>query len=467
MTSRADVVVVGAGISGLAAAYSARKAGASVLLLEASANVGGVMQTDKKNGFLIEQGPTSMAATEESIALLNEIGLSGRVVRPPATAKRRFVVRDGKMHALPSSPGSLISSELLSLTGKLRLLAEPFVPRASRSAREESLAEIVRRRFGREVLEYTVDPFVSGICAGDPRNLSSRHVLRAVSDLEQEFGSVILGAMKRARRNKERRDAPVISFRSGMSELPRALREALGNACVFDAQLTNVELLGSHCAVTYQAGGHAETVLAESLVCALPSHVLSAINWPYEWRSNINRVSAVKYAPIATVAMGFRRSDIAHPLDGFGVLIPSCEKRTILGALFNSSMFEGRATPDHVLVTAFVGGTRWASAQFGNSRAFSDEYCAQTAIAELTPLLGISAAPVMISVTRREQGIPQLEIGHDEVIAAAAAIENSDAKIFFTGSYLSGAAVGDCLAHGSRVGERAAAYGVRGVAGHA
>lgn len=458
---RADVAVIGGGISGLAAAYEAQKTGASVIVLEAAEGFGGVMQTDNVGGFLVERGPTSMAATEHSERLLHELGLAADIVRPDDRAKRRFVLRDGMLHTLPSSPVSLIKSELLSANGKLRLLVEPFVRRGG-DDREESLAELVSRRFGQEVLEYLVDPFVSGVCAGDPARLSSRHVLRVIGELEQQYGSVLRGAIQRARASKGKSSGSIISLRHGMRQLPAALQSALSGSCVSDARVTAVETDNQRVRLACNIGGIRETVQADAIVCALPSHAIAGIKWPEPWQSDLSRMAQVSYAPIATVALGFRREQIAHGLDGFGALFPSAEKREILGVLFNSSMFEGRAPTGRVLATAFVGGARHSSSNpTSDNGTLSADACGQAALRELIPLLGISCAPEMTSVAVWQSGIPQLEVQHQSVLTAASAIENRAFNVFFTGSYLSGASIGDCLAHGHDAGRRAAVRATR------
>ena len=185
-----------------------------------------------------------------------------------------------------------------------------------------------------------------------------------------------------------------------------------------------------------------------------PSYALKSISWPGEWSAALEQISSVRYAPITTVALGFRQSQIAHALDGFGVLFPSIGKHRILGTLFNSSMFAGRAPDGSCLLTTFVGGVR-------ANQAPSPADATTLALAELGPLLGLQGAPVMTSVSSWDAGIPQFEIGHEKVLAAAASIEASSTQGFFTGSHLSGVAIGDCLSHGLDVGARAAATGLR------
>ena len=452
-----DVVVIGGGIAGLAAANRAVNAGASVLVIEASDKIGGVMKTEMVNGFLVEHGPTSMGGSPATVKLLGELGLVSQMVTPAADAKRRYVVRNDAMHALPSSPPAMLRSGLLSASAKARLLAEPFVPRGSAQA-AESLAALVERRFGKEVLDYVVDPFVSGVCGGDATRLSKRFTLRTLDELEQQYGSVLLGAIKRARSGSAAGSPHIVSFRDGMQQLPEALCRTIESAhhgtVRTNARVTRVSRTDMSWEIRYEANRQVCAVEAGAVVCALPAHALNQVLWPEGWAASLRQVSAVRYAPIATVALGFRRSQVSHALDGFGVLIPSVEKRRILGALFNSSMFANRAPADHCLVTAFVGGSRMRAVP-------SESEAIDAAVSELTILLGIRGAPVMTSVERWDAGIPQLELGHEIVQMAASNIAIQSTNAFFTGSYLSGVAIGDCLAHGSETGDRAAVAALR------
>ncbi len=457
MSERVDVIVLGGGISGLAAAHSALNAGASVILLDAGDECGGVMRTEAVDGFLVEHGPTSMASTEHTLALMNAIGLAPDILAPAPTAKRRYVVRNGAMHALPGSPPALLRSRLLSARGKLRLLAEPFI-RRTRSDSDESLAMFVQRRFGREVLDYLVDPFVSGTCAGDATRLSKRFTLRILDELERSHGSVILGAIKRARSGASNASSHIVSLRHGMQQLPDALCQSIDDidkgALRAGARITAATRSSAGWTVHYTERGQHELAEASTIVSALPAHALAQVSWPDQWADLLSQLSAVRYAPIATVALGFERSHVQHSLDGFGVLFPSVEGRRILGALFNSSLFAGRAPTGHCLLTAFVGGAR-------TSAAPSEREAIDSALRELTPLLGITGAPVMTHVARWQRGIPQLEMGHDNIRIAARGIEECTPDALFTGSYLSGVSIGDCLAHGSSVGRRAAAEALR------
>lgn len=461
MTELVDVVVLGGGVSGLAAAFRAQQLGARTVVLEADGDVGGVMRTDHREGFLVEHGPTSMAMTPVAEQLLRDLGLQDDVVSPPASARRRYVVRNGTMHALPSSPLTFVRTPLLSARGKLRMIVEPFVARRT-AQHDESLEALVRRRLGQDVLDYIVDPFVSGMCGGDPSQLSAKYTLRILRDLEREHGSILGGMIRRARRGGAR-PAPIRSLRGGMHQLPAALHQRIDQAYRRSGPTGDGDAGGVRCGakvtrirrrectweVEYSAGHEIRKTQAHAIVCALPLHALSAVQWPTEWQAPLATMATVTYAPIATVALGFHRDQVAHAVDGFGVLVPSVERQAILGALFNSTMFPKRSPDAHHLITVFVGGAR--------TRELPDAgRCVHDAMTTLTPLLGLTGVPVMTSTTRWPQGIPQLMVNHERVLAAAREIEDTMPRAFFTGSALSGVAIGDCLAHGLAIGDRAA-----------
>jgi oxygen-dependent protoporphyrinogen oxidase len=452
LNERVDVAVIGAGVSGLAAALGAQQAGASVAVFEAESCAGGVIRTARTDGFVIEQGPNSFAASDATHSLLREIGLDRDIVAPLPTARRRYIVRDGKLHALPQSPATLLSSRLLSWPGKLRALAEPLVPR-SRSEAEESLASIVRRRFGTEVLDYIVDPFVSGVYAGDPENLSSKHAMRILGELEQRHGSVLIGAMRAARvrraQQQPAKQTRILSFRDGLAQLPLAMTRALHAPPMLGTRVVRMLQQEGGWSITAKTAEALRTVRARSLVVSLPAYALESIEWPQSVRAELQSLLRVRYAPVATIALGFPRDCIAHPLDGFGVLVPHREKRGVLGVLFNSSTFVNRAPAGQVLLTAFVGGAR-------NAQLPLNDVLLRAVLIELQSLLGISGEPTLTCVTRWERGIPQFNVGHDAALSAAAKIEQSNTGLILTGSYLGGVSLGDCLANGLAAGRRAA-----------
>ncbi|MEO8333545.1 MAG: protoporphyrinogen oxidase [bacterium] len=441
-----DVLVVGAGLSGLSAAFRATRCGATVEVLDAGDRAGGVIATERTSGHLVERGPTTMMSSPAVESLIADLDLEAEVVMPGAAAKRRYVVRNSRMHALPSSPASLATSRLLSSWGKLRAMAEPFVPRAPAKAPEETLAAMVRRRFGREVLDYFVDPFVSGVYAGNADRLSSHHAMRVLREMEMRHGSVVLGAVRSLRAGTPR--GRMLSFRDGLTRLPDALAAALHNTVRYRRSVVAIrQRLGGW--DVSAVGPHGwERHRAASVVLAAPAHALARIEFPSHLRRDLDVVCRVPYAPITTVALGFRREDVEHPLDGFGVLVPRVERARILGALFNSTLFPDRAPPGDVLVTCFLGGE-------GSRPAAVGDDAIRRACETLQPLIGIRGTPVMAQTFTWRHGIPQYEIGHHEILAAAERVEAGSPGLFLAGSYRGGVSLADCIARGLDTGSRA------------
>ena len=443
------VVVVGAGITGLSAALELRDAGAEVLVCDAADRAGGVITTVRRDGFLVEAGPTSLSATPALEALIDRLGLAGARVTPDATAKRRFIVRGGVPVALPSGPGSLVTSRALSGRAKWRLLTEPFV-QAVRRTDDESIASIVRRRLGDEILTYLVAPFVSGIYAGDPERLSARHAMPMLFHAERRHGSLLLGGMREARaRAGVVRQKGITSFRDGLDTLPQAIAAVLGPRLRLGVRVTALVPDGDAWRVHTERAGHAETLEADAVVYAGPAHALGAIDLPDEARRALAPASALPHPPVATLALGFRRDAVAHPLDGFGMLCPAVEGRTLLGAIFSSSLFPGRAPAGQVLITCFLGGER--APEIG--RLDTDAVLPRVR-EDLAALLGVREAPTFVHHQRWARAIPQYELGHEAVVNGAARAESWLPGLYLAGQWRGGVALGECIAQGRQVAER-------------
>ena len=465
MSAAPHVIVCGAGVTGLATAWHLRQAGADVTLVEATDEIGGVMRTSRCDGYLVEHGPNSCMLTDELSALIDALGLTA-TVRPAAPqAQRRFIVRDGHPLAVPMSPLAMLRSPLFSFGAKLRVLREPFIsPRTD--ATDESVAAFVQRRLGVEPLTYAVDPFVSGVYAGDPTRLSVAHAFPRLAALERTHGSLVRGMIAAARLARRARqesgDAPkrpsIISFVDGMGTLPVALAEALGSGNVLRrARVTEiVSGAGGTSLVTVERDAGAFALPAHAVVSTLPMHALAAVRLAGDTAAAIGQLASLPYPPVISLALGFRRADVAHALDGFGCLIPSVEQRATLGVLFSSTLFANRAPEGHVLLTCFLGGTR--RAELGSA---STESLLAIVLPELTALLGVRGAPTFVQRTTWPHAIPQYNLGHDAHGRAADAIEALVPGLIVDGQFRRGVSVGDCVAAGERIARRALALAQR------
>jgi protoporphyrinogen/coproporphyrinogen III oxidase len=442
------VAVIGAGITGLAAAVELRGRGATVTVLEAAPRVGGVITTIDREGWLVEAGPTSLTATAQLEGLIDQLGLGSERISTSEAAKRRYIVRDGALVALPDGPGSLAGTRAISARAKLALLREPFV-RARRDRDDESLADLVRRRLDSEILDYLVNPLVAGIYAGDPERLSVRYAMPMLYDGERKHGSLIMGAMKemKAKRGVVRQRG-ITSFVHGLRTLPEAMAAYLGESVRTSTRVTRVEQHGTGWRLSC-GGAMPTTIDADAVLCTAPSYRLATLGLPDEVRGALGPIARLHHPPVATLALGFRQEDIEHPLDGFGVLMPAVEKRTVLGVLFSSSVFAGRAPAGHVLLTCFLGGLR--SPEHGNAELTE---ALPLVLADLRALLGVRGDPVFINHQRWATAIPQYELGHELVVNAAASIESALPGLYLTGQWRGGVALGDCIAQGQATAAR-------------
>jgi len=440
----AEVLVVGGGISGLSTAWSLLDRGHSVTLLEADSEPGGTMRTVSESGFLIDLGPNTVLDRTGAVHELAEaVGIGRQIVEANPEAARRYIAKDSQTIPLPSSPGSFLKTPLFTTPGKLRLLLEPFKTRAPD---EETVAQFVRRRLGPEFLDWAIDPFVSGVYAGDPERLSVRAATAKIYALEKQYRSLFVGALARAFQRKPSGPTPrgkLLSFRDGMQELPRGLATALAGGFHGNVVATAIERQADIGWRVHTQGG--EAYESEQLVLAIPARATAQLLKPL-LPDTASALSKITYAPVATVALGFRRDDIEHPLDGFGVLIPRRLGLQTLGCLFSSTLFPERAPQGQVLLTIFIGGAR----NRGIVERSEDDITDQV-IADLTPLLGIRNAPMLRHAHLWTDAIPQYELGHLAVIDSIMQNSARFPTLHLRGNWHGGVSVADCVGSGEGV----------------
>lgn len=468
-----SVIVIGAGITGLVAAYELKRRGVPVTVYEAAPRAGGAIGTSLADGFLAEHGPNAFVSSPSVEELITRLGLQPDVVEANPDANKRYVVRNGRLLPFPTTPPALLFTSLLSLRAKLRVLFEPLVKGGPRDL-DESVASFVRRRLGPEVLDYAVNPFIAGIFTGDPERLSMAHAFPRVYELEREFGSLSKGlvmSLRRARRDAaaaraSAADTPnqlpaspatvgarLISFRDGLQVLTDTLTDALGNALKLATPVRLVHRGESRWVVESGPDGAARARAVDAVVLAAPAHSLAAMELPAAIRKHAMPIEGVAYPPVSSLTLGFRREDVAHPLDAFGVLVPSVEQRQILGISFTSTLFPERAPEGHVAVTVFVGGAR----QPEQARLQTDALV-RLVRTDLRDLLGVRGEPVFAKHVFWPRGIPQYEVGYGRIKDAADETEQENPGLYLTGNYRHGVSVGDCIASGQQVADRVAAY---------
>jgi oxygen-dependent protoporphyrinogen oxidase len=450
-----SVAVVGGGITGLTAAFRLQQKNVPVTVYEASDRVGGVIQSVRRDGYLAEFGPNTILETSPEIAaLVDDLGLAQRRLYSDPLANNRYLVHGGRLVKMPESPLGFINTPLFSRAAKLRLLLEPFVSRSD-ATQEESVARFVERRLGREFLDRAVDALVGGIYAGDPRKLSVKEAFPKLFALEQKYGSLIKGQIFGARERKRRAEvakpnAKKFSFDKGLHVLPETLQTKLGGQMRLRSRVTQLSCTTNEWIVTLFDSGKSPH---SAIIYAGTAFGLAKID--IEGRREINTAAfaEIRYPPVTSVVLGFRRKDIAHPLDGFGMLIPKAEGFRILGTIFSSSLFPNRAPADCVMLTSYLGGARTpALAQLPAEDLF------EITCQDLRALLGVSGQPTFKHHVLFSRAIPQYELGYGRFKESLSTIENSTRGIFFAGQYRDGVSISDCIMSGHNAANRVAEY---------
>ena len=462
MSEHHSVIVVGAGVTGLATAWWLHKSGVDVVILERDSVVGGTMKTQHTDGWLIEAGPNSALETTPLLKKLSaEVGIENELIYANEAADNRYILRNGVLHPLPMKPAPFLKSKLWSLPGKLRLLKEPFI---GKSSKEETIAEFVSRRLGEEFLDYAINPFVAGVYAGNPEQLSVQAAFPKLYALEKNYGGLvrgqILGARERKKRAEKAKDrSRLFSYNNGMQTLPDAIGKALGNKVHVNANIEKIFSVSQNgmgskkvVHVTGRENGKDFTFTGEAVILAVPSHHAATMIEPLD----IPLATSLKniyYPPVAEVYLGFAKSDIRRPLDGFGFLIPEKEHRKILGTIWSSALFPGRAPGGRSALTTFVGGSRQPELAGRN-----DTELIELVVRELQSIMNVAGTPVFSSVTRWEKAIPQYRIGHLAVIEQIDQFEKNNSGFFLSGNYRGGIAVGDCVINSERTANRVISF---------
>jgi oxygen-dependent protoporphyrinogen oxidase len=444
--SARDAVVIGAGAAGLAAAHVLRKAGRDVLVLEAREAPGGSIQTVAQDGFTFERGPNSLRVGAPLLGLLRDAAAEALVERAGPASRARYLLRPEGLVAVPLSPLSFATTRLLSTRGKLRLLAEPFVARGEGG--QESVAQFVARRLGAEALERLVGPFLTGVYAGDEAQLGAQAVFPSLVRFERERGSIAAGALASIFARGPRGLAGSFSARGGLGALAAALARALGDAglrCNAAARAVARDGAG------WRIGLDREEVAARTLVVAADAPAAARLFAPLDPEA-AQIAAGIRYVPIASVSLDVDPRALRRPLGGFGFLVPRDQGLDLLGALFMSQLFSGRAPAGRELVTALIGGARWPVVHDA-----SDDEVARRVCAGLDRALGLTAAPRVLAISRWTHAVAQPAADHAARVAALRARFAETPSLQLAGGWLDGVALGDAFASGLAAGARAAA----------
>lgn len=435
------VAIIGAGISGLALAYYLQKLGIPYDLFEAGEHVGGNIRTVQEGGYLLELGPNSLQYTPELEALVRELKLEQEVIPTAQAGNHRYVLRNGTYERLPANPFSLLSNAFFSWKTKLRILKEKDVPPADIDY--ETITQFFERRFGPGVIEYAVNPFISGVYGGDPSKLLVHKAFPMLKEMENRYGSVLKGLMhhKPARLTHNN-----ISFVNGMQTLPDAIADKLislhtGHRVEMITRSQGRYIIS--CATT----GDYDTEEYNMLVLALPA-LPAAELLHYTFPGMAAALQNIHYPPMAIVHSVYNRSDVSHSLDGFGALHPKAECPFAVGSVWSSSLFDGRCRPHEVLFTSFVGG-----AQYEQHALTNKEELVKCVHDELAESYGITAAkPVFQRLHVIEHSIPQYDLYIEDAHHMAAQLEQDG--LFIAANWQAGVSVPSCIRHAKELAHK-------------
>jgi oxygen-dependent protoporphyrinogen oxidase len=449
------VVVAGAGISGLSLAFELERLGFSPLVLESERRAGGKIETDRRDGYICERGPASYLDRQNSITpLARGLGIEGRVLPAFAAGERRLVVANGRLHDTPLAAGAFLRSRLLPFSAKLRMLADLVLPRGpSARGQEESVTVFATRRLGALAGERLLQPLVSGLYAGDPDAVSLPAAFPLMAALERGQRSLVLGMradLKKQRQHAGSEAPRLSSFVTGLDELTTALASRLGDRLRLGVRIVQVERAGSGFALAVEEDGRRSVLGADALVLAIPAHQACQVVQSLD--SDLSEILArIPYVPVALVHLGYFASARPEFADAYGFFVPASERLKILGAIFASAIFPGRAPPRFSLYSVRMGGARHPE-----TASLPDEELTALAHAELRRLLGLGAPPAFAHIVRHERALPQYTLGHMDRVAALEAGERRYPGLYFHGNAYHNAGVPELVSRSGKLARRLA-----------
>ncbi|NWF88469.1 MAG: protoporphyrinogen oxidase [Ignavibacteriaceae bacterium] len=447
-------VVIGAGISGLAAAYLLKQKGYDVVVVEKKNEPGGTIETACEEGFLYDYGPANALDTTPLITkFINELQLNDQFIFADKAAYKRYILRKNFLHQLPITPSAIIKSKLLSQKAKLRLLCEPLIGK-SKDGYHQSLAEFSSRRLGKEFLDYVINPLAADVYAGNPESLSVKSAFPNLYSLEEKYKSIIWGTFKsiRERRkssSKQKKSGKTFSFKDGMNVLPKALAAKIGEALLLQTEAKKIEKSEEGYLIQCTHKGENISIYSNVVISSIPAFIASDLFRSFG-EGIAKHLSEIYYAPVLVHYLAYKKENVKRTLDGYGFLVPAKERKSIYSSIWNSVIFQNRSPEDMALFSIYIGGAR-------NTEILSldKELLFMKVRGEFENIMNITGEPVKSSYRFWPKAIPQYSIGHNDHELYFGYFEKKNPGIILTGSYRGGISIGDCIKSSEIAAEKA------------
>ena len=429
MEQRVDTIIIGSGICGLSSAHFLSKQSKDFLVLEASNNVGGIIQTENKSDFICENGPNTVLLNNDAIIeLLKDCDLWESIIFPSESSnKNRYVLHENELELIPTSFKKFIYSPLLSVKGKFRILFEPFI---SKHKENVTVYNFIVKRFGKDFHDQLIEPFITGIYAGNTKKMSAKHSLKILWSLEQTYGSVLLGLFRQKRKDNQMRS---FNLPMGLSQMIQKIAEPLKNRIHLNVAVEKVEKSQSGYKVSTQSG----TIFCKKIICAVPAYSLNKL---FSNKQLNNILNEVRYTPVDVFHFGFKKDHVMNQASGFGVLTKPSDQKNYLGILFSSRTFENVAPTDSELFTVLVGGER--------QKELCDlpvEQLETIILRELEQLICHQGEVTFKKHFRWKKGIPQYDMNQEKLSAAIKVFEAQNPGLYILGNFYQGISVSDCI----------------------
>jgi len=426
---KVDIIILGSGISGLTLGFYLQNKNKDFLIFDSSKSFGGNISTKNKKGFICENGPNTVLINNESVKdLISDLKIKNDVIYPNNNNNKRFLIKKGKLIKIPLSFGQFLKSNILSLSAKIRIFFEIFIKKSNNSL---SVYDFFRIRFGKEFHDVLIEPFLTGVYAGNTRKMSIKHVLKKIWEVEQNYGSVILGFIKKKSRNTSPKS---FNFKNGLGELTNTIQQKIKDKISFNSKITSISKIGNLYEITVN---NDIKYRCSKLVTTIPAYALSKIIFDKKLSKTLKKIY---YCPIYVLHLGLEKQKIKKDISGFGVLTKPSDNKSFLGIIFNSRIFPHVAPSDKDLITVMVGGTR----QEHLLKTDKDLLFGKI-LKDVKKLISYEGQIIMKHDFLWDKGIPQYGLDHDYIIKEIKNFENKNKDLHIMGNYVNGISVSDCI----------------------